>query len=115
MNYVVKPGDSLWKIAAAWFGEPEKWKHIAEDNRLFPSQRLTVGQSLHLRDSLVRQSPTTTPPIGRGVAASRPQEHAPSVIPGRAYVFVLADEINPARSSRLRQPCRLALPPRAPI
>ncbi|WP_247537963.1 LysM peptidoglycan-binding domain-containing protein [Ralstonia pseudosolanacearum] len=61
MNYVVKPGDSLWKIAGAWFGEPEKWKLIAEDNRLFPSQRLAVGQSLHLRDSLVRQ-PTTTPP-----------------------------------------------------
>nr|WP_232520301.1 hypothetical protein [Ralstonia solanacearum] len=50
-------------MAGAWFGEPEKWKHIAEDNRLFPSQRLMVGQSLHLRDSLVRQSPTTTPQI----------------------------------------------------
>lgn len=86
MNYVVKPGDSLWKIAGAWFGEPEKWKLIAEDNRLFPSQRLAVGQSLHLRDSLVRQ-PTTTPPAASGVVSSRQQEHAQSVIPGRAYIL----------------------------
>ncbi|MDO3616619.1 LysM domain-containing protein [Ralstonia pseudosolanacearum] len=103
MNYVVKPGDSLWAIASAWFGEPEKWRHIAEDNRLFPSQRLTVGQTLHLRDSLVRQSPTITPPLASGVAANRQHEHAPSVIPGRAYVFVLADEINPARSKVVRK------------
>ncbi|WP_231675914.1 LysM peptidoglycan-binding domain-containing protein [Ralstonia pseudosolanacearum] len=61
MIYVVKLGDSLWAIAGAWFGEPEKWKHIAEDNRLFPSQRLTVGQSLHLRDSLVRQPDDNAP------------------------------------------------------
>ncbi|CCF95902.1 hypothetical protein [Ralstonia solanacearum] len=64
---------------------------------------LTVGQSLHLRDSLVRQPPTTTPPVASEVAVDRRQEHAPSIIPGRAYVFVLADEINPARSEVVRK------------
>ncbi len=103
MNYVVRPGDSLSKIAGAWFGDPEKWKHIAEDNRLLPSRRLAVGQSLYLRDSLVRQPPTTTPQAASEIHVDRRQEHAPSIIPGRAYVFVLADEINPARSKVVRK------------
>ncbi|WP_439890558.1 LysM peptidoglycan-binding domain-containing protein [Ralstonia sp. 25C] len=103
MNYIVKPSDSLWKIASTWFGDPEKWKIIAEDNRLTSANQLLVGQSLQLRDSVIRHAQgaaVMAPPHNK---AGFEFQHATSIIPGRAYFFVLADEINPARAKVVRK------------
>ena len=45
-RYVVKKGDSLWKIALARYGDGNKWKQIAEVNKLITPNRLLVGQVL---------------------------------------------------------------------
>lgn len=48
--YVVKKGDSLWKIAKAAYDNPLKWKaiykankkKIKDPNRIYPNQKLTI-------------------------------------------------------------------------
>lgn len=62
-----------------------------------------VGDHLMLRDALITQR-TSNPPATRapGTPSSQP-EHAPSVIPGRAFLFVLADEIDPLRPKVVRK------------
>jgi hypothetical protein len=102
LDYVVQPGDSLWRIAARFFGDGAKWPAIAEDNRLRQVDLVLVGQRLTVRDSLV---------VVRAPAAARlplsvpgaPPPHGPSVVPARAFLFVLADEINPLRSKVVRK------------
>lgn len=51
-TYRVKPGDSLWKIAEAQFGDGRKWSAIYEANRdsLKNVDVLLVGQTLKIPD-----------------------------------------------------------------
>lgn len=100
MLYVVRPGDTLWGIAAAQLGAPEKWSIIAQDNHLRQPSRLMVGERLVLRDTLVTQPARHAPALP--AAPSEPQ-HATSLIPGRAYLFVLADEFDPLRRKVVRK------------
>jgi nucleoid-associated protein YgaU len=44
-TYTVKRGDSLWKIAQAWFGDGNEYQHIMSKNNLI-SDELAVGQVL---------------------------------------------------------------------
>jgi hypothetical protein len=102
MQYIVKPGDTLWNIARVLFGDPYRWRTIAEDNHLYNPNRLLVGQRLELREAfLIKGAPATAVvPMQLGVG---PFEHLTSVIPGRAYLFVLADEVNPLRPKVVRK------------
>jgi hypothetical protein len=103
MQYVVRPGDTLWGIAGTHFGAPEKWAIIAEDNHLSRPSRLMVGERLTLRDVLVTQRPSSAQAVGATTRPSPELEHAPSVLPGRAFLFVLADEIDPLRQKVVRK------------
>lgn len=103
MQYVVRPGDTLWGIAGTHFGAPEKWTAIAQDNHLSRPNRLMVGERLILRDELVAQRPVGVPATGIPPKPSSEPQHAPSVIPGRAFLFVLADEIDPLRQKVVRK------------
>ena len=47
-EYVVKKGDSLWKIAIAQLGDGYKWTEIAQINGLKNQDLLLVGQMLKL-------------------------------------------------------------------
>lgn len=44
--YTVRAGDSLWRIAARFYGDGGKWRTIAAANRLAHPDRLAVGQRL---------------------------------------------------------------------
>jgi hypothetical protein len=102
MDYVVEPGDTLWSIAARRCGDPYRWQAIANENRLQHPHRLIVGQRLTLHDSWL-QSGLSTPVIAQAAPAGRSFEHSTSVIPGRAFFFVLADEVNPMRPKVVRK------------
>lgn len=43
---IVKQGDSLWLIAAKEYGDPAKWRTIAEVNRIDDPRRLEVGKEI---------------------------------------------------------------------
>ncbi len=47
-NYVVKPGDSLWKIAKAQLGDGSQYKTVAAANRIKPNYVIHPGQMLVL-------------------------------------------------------------------
>lgn len=44
--YIVRAGDSLWKISIEIFGEAFYWKNIAEENKLINPNIINVGQEL---------------------------------------------------------------------
>lgn len=46
--YIVKKGDTLTKIAANKYGDPNKWKRIADANNLRDYRSLTVGRHLRI-------------------------------------------------------------------
>jgi hypothetical protein len=46
--YIVKKGDTLQKIASAKYGNPNKWKIIADANNLRDPRSLTVGKQLRI-------------------------------------------------------------------
>ena len=108
MYYVVKPGDSLWLVADRFFDRADQWPTIAQDNRLGRPDRIWVGQSLFLRDSMLKPNfanlvlnPFFAPSFVNRTQAS--VEHATSVIPARGFMFVLADEVNPFTKKLVRK------------
>jgi hypothetical protein len=108
MIYTVRLGDSLWKIAATYFGRADLWPTIAQDNHLRNADRLLVGQMLHLRDAiLVRRDASATLAVnqvhGNGSARTASLEHTTSLVPARGFFFVLADEINPFTQKVVRK------------
>jgi len=103
MQYIVKPGDTLWRIAKVSFGDAYRWRTIAEDNHLYHPNRLLVGQRLELREAFLENGATATAVVPMQADGVGPFEHSTSVIPGRAYLFVLADEVNPLRSKVVRK------------
>lgn len=48
VEYVVQEDDSLWTIAAHWFGDATRWQEIADTNPAINPDRLRVGQKLQL-------------------------------------------------------------------
>jgi nucleoid-associated protein YgaU len=52
-EYVVVPGDSLWKLAEKYMGDGFKWSVIAKENNLAPPYVLEVGQKLTVNSSSV--------------------------------------------------------------
>lgn len=48
MNYIVKKGDSLAKIASQILGNVALWTEIAVRNGISPPYKIYVGQSLDL-------------------------------------------------------------------
>jgi nucleoid-associated protein YgaU len=45
-EYVVVKGDSLWKIAAAFYGDGKRWPELATANQLADPNKIAVGQKL---------------------------------------------------------------------
>jgi 5'-nucleotidase/UDP-sugar diphosphatase len=47
-TYEIKPGDTLWKIAATHYGDGRKWKQIADANPGLEPSKLKIGQTITL-------------------------------------------------------------------
>lgn len=47
-THIVKPGDSLWKLAHQYFGDGNKYMKIASDNNLVKPYVLIQGQELKI-------------------------------------------------------------------
>jgi nucleoid-associated protein YgaU len=47
-SYTIKPGDTLWKIAATHYGDGRKWKQITDANPGLEPSKLRVGQTITL-------------------------------------------------------------------
>lgn len=45
-RYIVRPGDTLMGIAAAFYGDVAEWRRIAEANHIEDPRRLTPGRAL---------------------------------------------------------------------
>src|SRR4249920_369576 len=106
MKYIVKKGDTLWKIAQAELGQPALWQQIAKLNGLKPpSYLIVIGQQLLLPEERGSHLRPTISYGGRGASDARSttgriaaplQEQGADLLPGRAYLFVLADEVLPS-------------------
>ena len=84
--YTVEKGDSLWKIAAKFYGQGSSWRRIYEDNKLViktPS-RLYKGQQLIIRLT------TTTAAYVPETADSTPNS---DVLEGTAYRIQPGDRL----------------------
>ena len=51
-EYIVKPGDTLSKIATSKLGSAGQWRVIAELNGIINPQRIRVGQRLQLPEAV---------------------------------------------------------------
>lgn len=47
-NYMIQPGDTLWKVAAKFYGDGHRWQDIATMNRIADPTKLRIGQMLVL-------------------------------------------------------------------
>lgn len=106
MIYTVRPGDSLWSIAAALCRNPYLWRQIADDNHI-RGTTILVGQNLVIDDALCGRRAAgaisgmaasggqSVAGGARFAAQSAPPDAGQSaLIPTLTHVFVLADEIN---------------------
>jgi hypothetical protein len=100
MDYIVQIGDTLWGIATRLCGQSECWRVIAADNGLRTGSRLLVGMRLSIRDALISNG--STPPAGSAHPHAG-HEHQPNIVPGRAFLFVLADEVDPTSRKVVRK------------
>lgn len=116
MQYTVKPGDTLWRIAQRVCGDGMRWREIARANRLADADLLLVGQSLHIDETLLLHLPQQAArgespglngaPRWAGPSSATPPPRSaqqPARAPGAYYVFVLADEIDPTRAKLVRR------------
>ena len=47
-TYVVQPKDTLWSIAAKFYGDGKLWRKIAEANGITDAKKLSVGKVLKI-------------------------------------------------------------------
>lgn len=46
VTHVVQPKDTLWSIAAKYYGDGKQWKRIAEANGIADATKLRIGSTL---------------------------------------------------------------------
>lgn len=105
MRYLVKKRDTLWGIAKKELGDPNLWREIARQNRIKAPYIIVIGQSLLMpkrHNSHIRLSskggfrPANNSRVITGIADQQPHEHGAGSVPGRAFLFVLSDEVLPS-------------------
>ncbi|PYM05115.1 MAG: hypothetical protein DMD82_12220 [Candidatus Rokuibacteriota bacterium] len=107
MEYTVQYGDTLWEIAEKFLANPTRWREIARLNWLRDPDILLIGQRLQL------PAGAKLPPVAQLrivqqqqplLSLGTPAEQRPATaVPARAFLFVLADEINPFTRTVVRK------------
>ena len=59
-EYVVKKGDSLWKIAQATYGSGYNWVDISKANNIKNPGQLVIGQKINLPKEVIKIAPKST-------------------------------------------------------
>ncbi|MEW6303959.1 MAG: LysM domain-containing protein [Verrucomicrobiota bacterium] len=81
-EYIVKPGDSLSRIAATQLGSEARWTEIANANQLKPPYQLRPGQRLTIPSQpATTRPPNATPAPTRPAPVSVAAPAAPTVAP----------------------------------
>ena len=57
LDYVVRPGDTLIGLAAAYMNRPLDYRRVQRENRVADPRRLPVGRALALPVALLRAEP----------------------------------------------------------
>lgn len=87
-DYIVRPGDTLSKIAAKQLGSAGKWRLIADINNLVDPNRIRVGQCLRLPQETVDAPAVIETPAG---VQTRPSEQVRLSVEGRTVYYTLLD------------------------
>jgi len=62
-RHVVRPGDTLWNLAATYLGNGNRWREIVAINKSIGSTRsLTVGDTIRIPGAATRQAPVAPAP-----------------------------------------------------
>lgn len=108
MDYTVKHGDSLWRIAERNLGDPHRWPEIARLNHIQSQDLIFVGQLIHLPSTAA--SRYRFPVVAAAQPLRNSAKNSPAIaqrpvntIPARGFFFVLADEINPLSRKLVRK------------
>ena len=57
LDYVVRPGDTLIDLAAAYLNQPSDYRRVQRENRVANPRRLPIGRTLAIPVSLLRADP----------------------------------------------------------
>jgi LysM repeat protein len=109
-TYVVRPNDTLSGIAQQQLGSAHRWTEIAKANNVRDAHRLMIGQHLTLpeagRQTDQLQRWRIAVPSNLGMP---PHERPATLLPGRAFMYVIADEMNPVTRRAVR---KVIVPPK---
>jgi LysM repeat protein len=109
-TYVVRPNDTLSGIAQQQLGSAHRWTEIAKANNVRDAHRLMIGQRLTLPEAGRQvdqfQRWRIAVPSNLGMP---PHQRPATLLPGRAFMFVVADEMNPLTRRAVR---KVLLPPK---
>lgn len=122
-DYVVREGDSMWSIAADWFGDGSKMNLIAKANPYVDPEHLKIGQALRLppKDFVEGEAEIPPPDAGEGGLRTyvvKPGDTLSSI--AKAYysdadrwraIYELNREAIGANPNTLKVGMRLTLPP----
>jgi len=104
MEYLVKRGDSLWSIAEECSGDGQRWTEIATLNGIANPNHILVGQILRLPifnhyrmpSGMLHATSHMASPPRRAITTV-------SSVPAKAWLFFLADEVDPFRKKLVRK------------
>lgn len=104
-TYIVQPGDTLTGIAQLTLNNHRRWREIADQNDIDPFLgKLFVGQRLDLPVAAVWDTSRVCRAMPGDLGPSlRTEDRPATTVPGRAFFFVLADEIDPFRRKLVRK------------
>lgn len=99
-QYVVRYGDSLWKIAKTELNNPSKWQEIASLNELTNPNHIMVGQKLILPGNTQLSSRPNTPTAKstQPIFHNSGKEEA-THFPVKCFLFMIADEVLPSMTT----------------
>jgi len=116
MNYMVKPGDTLWDIAGRELGDHLRWQEVARMNNLLPPYKMFIGQTLCLPRRAMQTLVGNQRVSGGSGAAIQERGYAHGSIGSqrimqgsmvveqgtnthlaRGFLFILADEVLPSQ------------------